>query len=186
MQKAEGERKYGGWFISVPPWIELPEDVTFNIMQRLGAEDLLCSTWWKVCKDPCLWRVVEFSNPYQENSTDKYTAMYRSAVDRSQGQLVELNIHYSGDDTLMEYIAHRGKIGMIYHHISNAFILSNTYESDTDGKPTIRLVRSIVLAAILGLDVSTLVYLWLCYSYFGGLVLSLVYHLLLVAVARCP
>ncbi|KAG6419372.1 hypothetical protein SASPL_121592 [Salvia splendens] len=33
--------------------------------------------------------------------------MYRSAVDRSQGQLVELTIHYLGYDTLMEYIAYR-------------------------------------------------------------------------------
>ncbi|KAG6419590.1 hypothetical protein SASPL_121812 [Salvia splendens] len=98
---------------SFPPWIELPGDITANILQRLGAEEVLrraqavCTTWWKVSKDPVLWRVIDFSNPRQGVFNDEYNAMCRCAVDRSQGQLVDITIQYFGDDALMDYIANR-------------------------------------------------------------------------------
>ncbi|XP_047955073.1 putative F-box/LRR-repeat protein 23 isoform X1 [Salvia hispanica] len=98
---------------SSPPWIELPLDVTANILQRLGAEEMLCSaqqvcaTWWNVCKDPSLWRVIDFSGTKQIDRTAKYTAMCRRAVDRSRGQLTDFTIQYFGGDELMEYIADR-------------------------------------------------------------------------------
>ncbi|XP_042035017.1 F-box protein SKIP19-like [Salvia splendens] len=97
----------------VPPWIELPGDVTANILQRLGAEEVLrsaqavCTTCWKVSKDPLLWRVIDFSNPRQGLFNDEYNAMCRCAVDRSQGQLVDLTIQYFGDNALMDYVANR-------------------------------------------------------------------------------
>ncbi|KAL1566591.1 putative F-box/LRR-repeat protein 9 [Salvia divinorum] len=95
------------------PWIELPSDVTANILLRLGAEGILtsaqkvCSAWWKVSKDPSLWRVIDFSNPRQGILNDHYNAMCRRAVDRSQGQLVDLTIQYFGDDALMDCIDDR-------------------------------------------------------------------------------
>ncbi|XP_042026658.1 F-box protein SKIP19-like [Salvia splendens] len=98
---------------SSPPWMELPLDVTANILQRLGAEEKLCSaqqvcaTWWNVCKDPALWRVIDFSSTKQIDCAAKYTAMCRRAVDRSRGQLTDFTIQYFGDDKLMEYIADR-------------------------------------------------------------------------------
>ncbi|XP_041995934.1 putative F-box/LRR-repeat protein 23 [Salvia splendens] len=102
--------------IDVPPppqWIELPWDVTADILQRLGSEGMLtsaqqvCTTWWKVCKDPSLWRVIDFSDKKQSPHLNKYTVMCRCAVDRSQGQLVDLTIQYFGGDTLLEYITER-------------------------------------------------------------------------------
>ncbi|XP_047940834.1 putative F-box/LRR-repeat protein 9 [Salvia hispanica] len=96
-----------------PPWIKLPRNVMANILQRLGAEEVLrraqtvCTAWWKVSKDPALWRVIDFSNPRQGVFNDEYYAMCRCAVDRSQGQLVDITIQYFGDDELMEYIANR-------------------------------------------------------------------------------
>ncbi|XP_057763925.1 F-box protein SKIP19-like [Salvia miltiorrhiza] len=98
-----------------PPWIELPGDVTANIMQRLGAEGMLmsaqqvCRTWWKVCKDPAMWRVIDLRNPYYVEETEKYTAMCRRAVDRSQGQLVDLTIDSFGDGELINYVADRSR-----------------------------------------------------------------------------
>ncbi|XP_047943133.1 putative F-box/LRR-repeat protein 23 [Salvia hispanica] len=98
---------------SSAPWIELPGDVTANILQRLGAEGVLksaqkvCITWWKVSKDPDLWRVIDFSNPRQGVFNDEYNVMCRRAVDRSQGQLVDLTIQYFGDDALLDYIVQR-------------------------------------------------------------------------------
>ncbi|XP_047952406.1 putative F-box/LRR-repeat protein 9, partial [Salvia hispanica] len=47
------------------PWTELPDDLTANILQRLDIEDivmgaqLVCSTWWRVCKNPAMWRMIE-------------------------------------------------------------------------------------------------------------------------------
>ncbi|XP_047942036.1 putative F-box/LRR-repeat protein 9 isoform X2 [Salvia hispanica] len=96
-----------------PSCIDLPRDVTAEILQRLGAEGMLtsaqkvCTTWWKVCKDPALWRVIDFSNPRQGIFNDEYNVMCRRAVDRSQGQLVDLTIQYFGDDALLDYIVHR-------------------------------------------------------------------------------
>ncbi|XP_041994426.1 F-box protein SKIP19-like [Salvia splendens] len=96
-----------------PSWIDLPGDVTASILQRLGVEGMLtnaqkvCTTWWKVCKDPALWRVIDFSNPRQGIFNDEYNVMCRHAVDRSQGQLVDLTIQYFGDDALLDYIVRR-------------------------------------------------------------------------------
>lgn len=98
---------------SDPPtqWVELPGDVTANILQRLGAEEILrsaqqvCTTWWKVCQDPAMWRVIDMCNPEQLNLNEEYTVMCRRAVDRSQGQLLELTLDYFGDEELMEHIA---------------------------------------------------------------------------------
>ncbi|XP_057763926.1 putative F-box/LRR-repeat protein 23 [Salvia miltiorrhiza] len=101
---------------SPPPWIELPEDVTVNILQRLGAEgmlsaELVCSSWWKVCKDPAMWRVIDLCNPDPgaTNLRRKYTAMCRRAVDRSQGQLVDLTMDSFGNGHLIKYVAHRSR-----------------------------------------------------------------------------
>ncbi|XP_047939633.1 putative F-box/LRR-repeat protein 23 [Salvia hispanica] len=67
----------------------------------------VCTTWWKACKDPALWRVINFSDPNERKCTRKYIAMCRHAVDRSQGRLLDLTIQYFGDDALMNYIVDR-------------------------------------------------------------------------------
>ncbi|KAL1537577.1 putative F-box/LRR-repeat protein 23 isoform X2 [Salvia divinorum] len=98
---------------SSPPWIELPADVTANILQRIGAEEMMssaqkvCTTWWKVCKDPALYRVIDFSSTKQIDFEAIYSASCRRAVDRIQGQLTDFTIQYFGSDNLMEYIADR-------------------------------------------------------------------------------
>ncbi|KAG6416772.1 hypothetical protein SASPL_124210 [Salvia splendens] len=137
-----------------PPWIELPRDVTANILQRLGPEAILssaqqvCSTWWKVCKDPALWRVIDFSNTMLIDWYTKYNVMCRHAVDRSQGQLVDLTIQNFGGDELIEYIADRAqnlkrlKLGSFYDISVDAVIkavakLQQLEELHLTGKPWI-------------------------------------------------
>lgn len=94
-----------------PPWIELPEDVTANILQRLGAQEMLesaqivCTTWRKVCLDPAMWRVIDLENTGV--SDEEYNSMCRCAVDRSQRQLIDLRIASFGDDELLRYIVDR-------------------------------------------------------------------------------
>ena len=79
-----------------PPWTELPDDLTANILQRLDAQErlesaqLVCSTWWRACKNPAMWRVIDFSIPRCQYS--EFQNVLRCAIDRSQGQLVELKI----------------------------------------------------------------------------------------------
>ncbi|XP_057771072.1 putative F-box/LRR-repeat protein 23 [Salvia miltiorrhiza] len=97
-----------------PPstWIELPRNVTNNILMRLGAEGMLsaqqvCCTWWNVCKDPIMWQVIDLSNPPSRKMNEGYAAMCQRAVDRSQGQLVELTIDSFGHNELINYIVNR-------------------------------------------------------------------------------
>jgi len=47
-----------------PNWLELPVDLTKNILQRLDTVDIVtsarnvCPLWWNVCKDPLMWRTI--------------------------------------------------------------------------------------------------------------------------------
>ncbi|XP_047949537.1 F-box protein SKIP19-like [Salvia hispanica] len=117
-----------------PPWTELPEDLTANILQRLHTEEILesaqkvCTTWWRVCKNPAMWRVIDLDirrpaarnlqngcscipNDYDKDlcycAVDKFENICRCAVDRSQGQLVELKLASFEVDCLLKYIADR-------------------------------------------------------------------------------
>lgn len=95
-----------------PPWIELPADVTANILKRLGAVEIMesaqkvCTTWRKVCHDPSMWRVIKLDNPHP-GSQGEYELMCRQAVDRSQGELIDLTLTYFGNDDLINYVADR-------------------------------------------------------------------------------
>ncbi|PIN03082.1 hypothetical protein CDL12_24394 [Handroanthus impetiginosus] len=96
-----------------PPWIDLPRDVTANILQRLDAFDILenvqrvCTTWRRVCQDPAMWRVIVLRDPGDLHRCYDLNRMCCHAVDRSQGNLIELHIEYFGDDEMLHYIAER-------------------------------------------------------------------------------
>ncbi|KAI3751362.1 hypothetical protein L2E82_22446 [Cichorium intybus] len=93
-------------------WLELPSDVTANILYRVGVIDILenaqkvCTTWRKICKDPAMWRVIHMNDqtlvPYLQKME-----MCKHAVDRSQGQLVDISIVGFADDELLWYVANR-------------------------------------------------------------------------------
>ncbi|KAL3616605.1 hypothetical protein CASFOL_014531 [Castilleja foliolosa] len=48
-----------------PPWIDLPRDLTANILRRLGQVEILmtarkvCTTWRSLCGEPSFWRVID-------------------------------------------------------------------------------------------------------------------------------
>ncbi|XP_076954082.1 putative F-box protein At4g05475 [Bidens hawaiensis] len=92
-------------------WLDLPSDVTANILHRVGVEDVLvnaqniCTAWREICKDPAMWRVV-----YMDAFTMfciRYTEMYKHVIDRSQGQLVDVTIVEICNNEILEYIANR-------------------------------------------------------------------------------
>ncbi|KAF5770773.1 putative F-box domain-containing protein [Helianthus annuus] len=94
-------------------WLDLPSDVTANILKRIGMVDILqnaqkvCTAWRKICKDPTMWRVINMNHlrrAIPEVSADK---MCKHAVDRSQGQLVDITIVSTCDAELHLYVADR-------------------------------------------------------------------------------
>ncbi|XP_042005151.1 putative F-box/LRR-repeat protein 23 [Salvia splendens] len=86
-------------YSAAPPWIELPEELTANILQRLhaeqrlGIEQLVCSTWRRVCKNPAMWRVIDLDyRRCDSHDVLEFELICRGAVNRSQGQLIELKV----------------------------------------------------------------------------------------------
>ncbi|KAL3616604.1 hypothetical protein CASFOL_014533 [Castilleja foliolosa] len=97
-----------------PPWIELPREVTENILSRLGQVEILknaqrvCTTWRSVCSEPSMWRVIHIKN------FDVILCPFRIvnrighlAVDRSKGELIDINIEGFCRDDLLHYISER-------------------------------------------------------------------------------
>ncbi|XP_076950021.1 putative F-box/LRR-repeat protein 9 [Bidens hawaiensis] len=98
--------------ISTRDWLTLPSDITLNILQRVGVADILqnvqkvCTAWNEICKDPAMWRIVlmdTFSGKYYWL---EYCDMFQQAVDRSQGQMVDLTVGPCSN-SLLRYIADR-------------------------------------------------------------------------------
>ncbi|KAI3685583.1 hypothetical protein L6452_34832 [Arctium lappa] len=102
------------WQVKQPTrnWLELPSDVMANILSRVHVLDILenaqkvCTTWRKICKDPCMWRVICMDYWYK-NDMSKDLAMCKHAVDLSQGQLIDITIGDFGDDEILQYVADR-------------------------------------------------------------------------------
>ncbi|KAH0644465.1 hypothetical protein KY284_032349 [Solanum tuberosum] len=98
-----------------PQWVELPAEITMDILQRLGTIEIVesvqrvCSTWWKVCHDPAMWRVVylKFQPDIHRSRYRMLEKICRIAVDRSQGQLLKISIENFGSEDLLNYIAER-------------------------------------------------------------------------------
>ncbi|KAK9061249.1 hypothetical protein SSX86_018429 [Deinandra increscens subsp. villosa] len=97
-------------------WLELPEDVTANILNRTGVVNILfsaqkvCTAWYRICKDPSLWRVINMEKFRSE-------IICKNVVDRSKGQLVDITLTYCSLE-LLQYVADRSsqvrRLGMIH------------------------------------------------------------------------
>ncbi|XP_076949267.1 F-box protein SKIP19-like [Bidens hawaiensis] len=99
------------WRVKQPTrnWLELPSDLTRNILQRVGVVDRLenaqkvCTAWREICKDPAMWRVV-----YMDAYAGVCADMFKHVVDRSQGQLLDLTIvGFCDDIDLLQYVVDR-------------------------------------------------------------------------------
>ncbi|KAJ0468454.1 putative F-box domain-containing protein [Helianthus annuus] len=96
-------------------WSDLPSDVTANILERVGMVDILenaqkvCTAWRKICKDPAMWRVINMSDIdiLRSDAIFSPLTMCKHAVDRSQGQLVDITLVFAYDPGLLSYIADR-------------------------------------------------------------------------------
>ncbi|XP_062016464.1 putative F-box/LRR-repeat protein 23 [Rosa rugosa] len=92
-------------------WSELPEELTFQVLSRLGAIDVLtsaqkvCTQWRRMCKHPMVWRTIDMANDhfFHEVHYD-LDKMCHHAVDRSFGRVEDINVEYFGTDELLKYI----------------------------------------------------------------------------------
>ncbi|XP_058768656.1 putative F-box/LRR-repeat protein 23 [Vicia villosa] len=107
-----------------PNWLELPRDITKNILQRLGTLEIVtsasvvCPLWWNICKDPLMWSTIdmftgitidEITDLFQPDSYfenfSRLEKICRYAVDRSYGHLKDIYINKFGTDDLLCHIA---------------------------------------------------------------------------------
>ncbi|KAK1409572.1 hypothetical protein QVD17_36099 [Tagetes erecta] len=92
-------------------WLDLPTDVTANILNKVGMVDILdnaekvCTSWRKICKDPATWRVIYMNGATLSSFKQKISNMCKHAVDRSKGQLVDIPLMNPSDDSLLPHIA---------------------------------------------------------------------------------
>ncbi|XP_021812413.1 putative F-box/LRR-repeat protein 23 [Prunus avium] len=121
-------------------WLDLPRDVTASILSRLGAVEILksaelvCMAWRNVCKDPLTWRTVDMSNNRGFNLwASDLDKMCRRAVDRSCGNLVDINIQHKCTDDLLMYITNSSK-GIKRLQLDNCFNITNEGLSEVASK----------------------------------------------------
>ncbi|XP_045831083.1 F-box protein SKIP19-like [Trifolium pratense] len=93
----------------LPNWLELPREITINILQRLDTVEIVtsvcvvCPLWWNICKDPLMWRTIGIiSLSYFDERLEK---ICRYAVDRSSGYLKDIYIKKFATDDLINHIA---------------------------------------------------------------------------------
>ncbi|KAJ1440415.1 Leucine-rich repeat domain superfamily [Sesbania bispinosa] len=97
-----------------PNWLELPRDVTVNILQRLGTVDIVtsvcqvCPLWWKICKEknPLMWRTIHMISN-RDNTASRYdlVKICRYAIQQSCGHVEDISIENFGTNDLLKYIA---------------------------------------------------------------------------------
>lgn len=96
--------------IAVPNWLQLPRDITANILQRLDTIEIVrsacqvCPQWWNICKDPLMWRTIRMIDDL-DTPDDDLVEICRYAIERSSGHLEIIEIESFCTDDLLECIA---------------------------------------------------------------------------------
>ncbi|KAK1323566.1 hypothetical protein QJS10_CPA02g00004 [Acorus calamus] len=101
-----------------PPRPEMSPDLLSVVFEKVGALDVLCATqavcptWRRVSLQPQLWRSIDMRNPWQPwdlMDSDEFDLerMARNAIDRADGNLVEISFEYFGTDDLIKYVSER-------------------------------------------------------------------------------
>jgi hypothetical protein len=104
-----------------PNWLELPRNITANILQRLGTFEILtsarnvCPYWWNICKEPNTWRTIHMIDIHMlRYDYSVLSKIFRYAVDQSCGCLEEIYIKYFGTNALLKYVADREYNSIIF------------------------------------------------------------------------
>ncbi|GJZ79773.1 putative F-box/LRR-repeat protein 23 [Tanacetum coccineum] len=81
-------------------WLDLPSDIMVNILSRVGVIEIL----WNVQIVPYTWPSCL---PSSGSSSKATVEVCKQAVDRSEGQLVDISMINFCDDELLQYVADR-------------------------------------------------------------------------------
>ncbi|CAK8566642.1 unnamed protein product [Lathyrus sativus] len=97
-----------------PNWLDLPRDITTNILRRVGTYEIVtsvcevCPLWWNICKDPIMWRTIHMTSlwmpPYPNYNLD-LVKICCIAIERSCGHLEDIDVNSFATDDLLECIA---------------------------------------------------------------------------------
>ncbi|XP_071719347.1 putative F-box/LRR-repeat protein 9 [Rutidosis leptorrhynchoides] len=104
---------------STTNWFDLPPELKVNILSRIGHFQILenaqyvCSDWYKVCKDPSIWKVINlfrlresiYSSDFWYAGLPGIWKICKNVVDRSGGQLVDIVIPDLQTDEVLMYVA---------------------------------------------------------------------------------
>jgi len=102
----------------MPNWLELPKDITMNILQRLDTLEIVtsacvvCPLWWNICKDSLMWHTIDMMSNISLCYSDydyssRLEKICRYAVDQSCGHLKDIYINKFGTGDLHHHIAIR-------------------------------------------------------------------------------
>ncbi|CAH1448694.1 unnamed protein product [Lactuca virosa] len=105
-----------------PNWLEMPYDLMENILQRLDTVEKLrsagnvCRTWWRICKYPAMWKVIDIHILQDGCDTNhKIEMLTKQAVNLSCGELIDVSIDGFCTDDLLDHIAlHSSKLKHLY------------------------------------------------------------------------
>ncbi|KAK9066242.1 hypothetical protein SSX86_013563 [Deinandra increscens subsp. villosa] len=134
-----------------PNWLELPRDVMENILQRIGVVDVLentqkvCTAWREIYKDPAMWKVIHMHKFLVPNGKRAFQEMCKHAVDRSQGQLLDLTIKGFCDEGLLQYVFERSSQ---LRRVEIIFCLENIFEQWGEGLKNLPLLEELSVGDI--------------------------------------
>lgn len=95
---------------TVPNWLELPREVTQNILKRVGVVEivtsacLVCPLWWSICKDPLMWHTIDMGD--HRTSSYDLAKILLYAIDRSCGQVEDIDIAEFCSNQIVESLYH--------------------------------------------------------------------------------
>ncbi|XP_058752319.1 putative F-box protein At4g05475 [Vicia villosa] len=95
---------------AVPNWLELPKDITTNILQRLDTIDIVtsvryvCPLWWNIFKDPLMWRTTHITSVTHFPYYGQLVKICHYAIKQSCGQLEDISMEKFATDYLPKSI----------------------------------------------------------------------------------
>ncbi|CAK8560840.1 unnamed protein product [Lathyrus sativus] len=97
--------------LDTPNWVELPKDVTFKILQLLGAVEIVmnarqvCPMWRNICMNPSMWKSIELIKGHKSPYDLERICMY--AVHHGCNHVEEINLEFFATDKLIRKISER-------------------------------------------------------------------------------
>ncbi|XP_062018571.1 putative F-box/LRR-repeat protein 23 [Rosa rugosa] len=80
-------------------------------MDILETAQKMCAKWYKTCKDPIMWRIIDMGNDYYMDFRNCWPlywySLCKSAIGRCCGNLVDINIENFGTNSLLCCLAER-------------------------------------------------------------------------------